>query len=518
MIPSGLLIFANAHAPTVVCSRSYKTRVKSVRRLQSSPAHVHSTKMPCAASSPVLSLPPELLARIILWGKRDIELEALLSGDLEYLQRDDLHQKCAAVCSAFRSVVFSTALLWNAVTIRPTSILEKVEAYCLRSGSAPLDIHVQLTGPWYRYDHIVDSVFKALDIIIRHSARWRSLSISLGREPNGKESVVDLLCSCPAPLLEHLSLSVDDVDLAKLNKPTALHPCILPNNPDMSFARFRGLALYFVRPFLGRLTVLHLDQTKHTPLSFELFKELLTASVNLEHLSLFGLALANANWPRATQGSPPIHLPALKSLRISGRDAAAFPGVLSNIDAPLLHACTFRDMVDDDLACPSLAHTSLPQVKHLVFTNFQPSEVAYRTITRIFPSVEVFHSTSTTIGASRCYRLLCREADSKRWPNLRTMRFGFDPLRVEGDDAPDAPQIMHELHRLRGEIGCPTINFEFLASKEYEEEILEYLEQVVELVNDIEVKMITDVDMAEIWPPGEADTHYQDFDDTLFMT
>lgn len=440
----------------------------------------------------ILQIPPEILSRIFMIGK-----DRHAPGDIA-------HDTCTAISQSFRQVALGTPLLWRTVQIDERSNPAKVAAYCVRSLPALLDVRIMLQGDWHSDPARMHSVYKSLDVIARSSSRWQKFTLRLDSEPADQPSIADMLCQCAAPLLEYLSLWVDCI-----NSPNRIEidtaPSTLTSGTNLRFLRLRGLSIHFFRPRIAQLTILHLDQTRTTPMRYSAFKQLLTASPSLQHLSLYGItAVLSPDWSAALTGTDTIQLDHLESLRISSKEGGVFAGILFHIQAPRLASLVLRDMQDNDLRFEEdgvHAGASFPQVKDLTFCGFELSHAGYCSMFELFPSVESFHCLSTSIGVSNCFEELGRAWDGViRWPKLRALEFGYNPF--------DDPDQMGDLLSTRKEMGLGNISFRFATDVGEEEEVYLWLEQAVG--DPIEATVVSE---EETWPAGFNDDH----DDTLFQ-
>lgn len=472
---------------------------------------------PVAKTVPAESLPVELLARIFLLAKQDQDRESFDYGTPYPSQ--PVAEVLSQVGTHFRRVALGHSLLWTTVVIEHRTRSDRVQAYCSRSTSSPLSIRIDLKKAWCRTTRAVDHVFELLEIVLHHRLRWETLSIHLGMELTAGRSIVSYLCTYPAPNLHSLTLSIDEADelshAAAFASPAV--PTIFTQGTKMiSLLRLRGLAVHAFRPPFAGVTTFHLDGTLPAPISYSAFRTILTEMHQLSHLSLYGNAVED--WPLAhgTLASV-ISLPALNSLRIHSVEGAGFEGIMMTIDAPYLQNVTLKQMFEGDLMSDTRRFNTtvtLPQVTELTFCDFDLSEIGYRAIARMFPSVEIFRLEYTSIGISKAFITLCHKTTSNGedsgvvWPCLRVLHMGFDPT----DDA----WLIEDLLDIRKKMGCPLVRLEFTAPVHVGggEAVKDWLEGT-RGIDAFNVEVAVRGSGEILWPPHPHITHL-DLDDILF--
>lgn len=458
-----------------------------------------------SAVSYICAIPPELLSRIFLLVKHNANPQSAddRRGRLSPLP---IQETCARVSVHFREVALGTAFLWTTIKIGRHSVADRVAAYCDRSSTAPLDVWVDLHGSWASDAKVLSSVFDSLAVVADHRHRWHRLSLDLNRDPITQRSVIDLLCRCPAPMIEYLSLSTHSIDEEELpqpsNSPTA--PTVFMKS-SISFLRLRGVAVHYFLPPLGSLAILHLE-TNTTRVSYSTFKGILTSSSTLKHLSVHGETVDRPQWPLLSAPATLISLPALKSLRICGTEGPVYAGIIFNIDAPLLDSLTLKAMLDGDLVYGHMGNfTSFPQIKVLTFCDFDLSDLGFLSMYKLFPSIETFNSPSTTIEVSRACKSLCAltgPGHAVPWPNLHTLDLGWDDM--------EDPVSISLLNDARGALGRPLSGILFRTGEE--ELIQPWLAEVAESTGNLNCDFSSTVDA---WPCGWR-MQYTDPEDTLF--
>lgn len=201
------------------------------------------------------------------------------------------------------------------------------------------------------------------------------------------------------------------------------------------------------RPSLDVVTTLHLDQTLPLPIQYDTFRQIITASPHLTHLSVYGDILLA--WPGASQA---IELPSLRSLRICGVNGMIYSDLLLGINAARLESLVLKDAQEFDLerfrASPNMF--KFPQLKHLTFCDFEFSSHVYADLFRAFPAITEFTAYHPTTSATPMILFLLAqpidEVDWVPWPDLETLTFMLNL----SDDA-----LIGNVIETRKEAGCP---------------------------------------------------------------
>lgn len=255
--------------------------------------------------------------------------------------------------------------------------------------------------------------------------------------------------------LQQLSIIVDDVEHADatiVNRDVRLPHIFKEGTPTLEFVRLRGLAMHLFRPQLGNVVILHLDQTTFIPVLYSTFRDILTCSPVLAHLSLYGDIISATQWP---PGINPINLPALRSLRICGVAGEMYTGILLGIHAPRLDSLTLKDIQahDLDLLWDLMDVTRYTNLKSLIFCDFEPSISTYTRIFESFQEIITFTSLYSSAGNSILVDLLLEDVHPGQephvpWPKLQILSFPFDPYS-------DDDELIEDIVKVRRRCGCP---------------------------------------------------------------
>ena len=167
-----------------------------------------------AVLSPIRKLPPEILTEIFLhaadgssvvWPKQNGEVEmAFLLG---------------RICSYWRTITHSLPLLWSNICLDIPSALESrppdslkatsvavhelVEICLSRSGEAPLSFSITADGP-------PALIVLILQTFVKHSSRWRDVSINLTRLSSYHQILMPAKNKVPNLYRLHLGTSIKD--------------------------------------------------------------------------------------------------------------------------------------------------------------------------------------------------------------------------------------------------------------------------------------------------------------------
>ena len=356
-------------------------------------------------------------------------------------------------CSCFRQVALATPRLWTACSIHENCPDKLVAEYIARSGKCLLDIRVDLAVHKPQLDDT--RLSPTVEMILPLSFRWRSLSVVYDGE-SMRYPLISKICNQPAEALQHLSITVDDVDHADptiVNRDVRLPHIFKEGTPVLEFVRLRGLAMHLFRPQLGNVVTLHLDQTTFIPLLYSTFRDIVTCSPFLTHLSLYGDIISASQWPA---GINHIHLPALRSLRICGVAGDIYTGILLGIHAPRLDSLTLKDLQahDLDLLWEVMDVTRYTSLKSLIFCDFEPSISTYTRFFESFQEIIAFTSHYSSAGNSILVDLLLEdvppgpEEAHVPWPKLQILSFPFDPYT-------DDDELIEDIVKVRRSCGYP---------------------------------------------------------------
>jgi hypothetical protein len=388
----------------------------------------------------VCSLPVEVLSKIFELGQT-IERDEL--QDVDDSDVDDASGRLAFevsishVSSHFRNVALGTRKLW--IDITRIQSKESIAAYVSRSDGC---------GLWVQLDFSAKALANAnerakLDIILPHVYRFHRLIINTINEEIDNP-VIRLFHETGAPILEHLSISVEEAEEA-----AGANTSVFVGGADqLSFVRLRGIAISLFQPPLSMVTTLHLDQTLPLPIHFSTFLHILTASPFLAHLSVYGDIVGPLAW---SDTMSTIDLPNLRSLRIRGVSGTIYSNLLLNINAACLNSLVLKDAQEFDLenfwASPDMC--KFPQLHHLTFCDFEFSSHVYADVFRAFPAIKRF-TTWCSSATPMILTLLARPTEDLDipWPDLHTLSF---LLNFYDDD------LIKDVVQNREAAGCPLV-------------------------------------------------------------
>lgn len=455
----------------------------------------------------ICSLPSEILAMVFETGKNVVD--DMCPGFNNTLETRTCHEQPFEVlvshtCSHFRQVALSTPRLWTAVCIHENCPDEFIATYIARSGISLVDIRVDLTV--HKLQMNERRLNATLEMILPLSFRWRSLSITYDCE-NARYPLISKLCNQPAQALQHLSITVDDVDHADasiVNRDITFPHIFKEGTPTLGFVRLRGLAMHLFRPQLANVVTLHLDQTTFIPVLYSTFRDIVTCSPVLANLSLYGDIIGAAQWPAAASV---IYLPALRSLRICGVAGEMYAGILLGIHAPGLTSLTLKDLHphDLDLLWDVMDLSRYTSLKSLIFCDFEPSVSTYAHIFKNFQEIIAFTSLHSSAGESILVDLLLKgvfpgQAGSHvPWSKLQILSFPFDAYS-------DDEELIGDIVEVRRGCGYPLSKI--LLGRTLEEMVPGEIR--IEVSDNIQVQFCW---RTEVWP---ANGTQFDHDDDLF--
>jgi hypothetical protein len=453
-------------------------------------------------NTPISSIPNEILSMIFKIGQAIFRSNLQDDDDSEPEEHEPPFEVLVShVSTHWRDVAINTHLLWRFIDISPGRSMAGVASYIARSNGCPLDVRLDLSQSVWNPKGVATEV---LDMIISHLGRWHRFSVQSDRE-GADNPMLARLSDLSAPLLQHLSLCVDDLEHPDSTSDDNLRPQIFSGGaPNLSFVRLRGLGMHFFRPPLVAVTTLHLDQTKTLPIRYTLFRELLTASPFLTNLSIYGDIIGSDSWTSIESSA--IEMPALRSLRICGLSGFVYCGILLGITAPRLESLVLKDVQEHDLDLfwTSSQMSKFPLLHSLTFCDFEFSEYTYRNMFRAFTAITKFTSLYSSVNTPMVLRLLGASTVNPNssvlelpWPNLETLT-----LLLNLDDEP----LVDDVVETRIIAGHPLIKLRLGSSYD-----LSLMHRFPWLRERVQVERFRRLDL---WPDG---LDYPDLDDVLFF-
>ncbi|GLB37679.1 hypothetical protein LshimejAT787_0407300 [Lyophyllum shimeji] len=448
--------------------------------------------------TPPCAIPVELLSRVFELGQI-MELEELADSSAASENIPSVCQPFEVlvthISSHFRNVALATCLLWSRITVTPGARDDgQIESYLERSSECGLGVRMDLRG----VDTPDALTMTKTAVVFHHSHRYRRLVIDAVRE-SVSQPVIRRLCRIVTPILEHLSLSVDEVEASDAGDDKVLQG----GAPVLAFVRLRGVALPLFLPPLENVTTLHLDQTAPLPILYSTFHDMLTTPSFLTNLSIYGDIIAGHTlWPGIAH---PVSLPHLRGLRICGVGGTIYSGLLLGINAPALESLVLKDMKERDLDhfwAASLHRICFPRLRNLSVLDCDVSRDVFADLFRGFPSISAFTTAAYHMTTPTVLLLLAepqQEGSGIPWPKLHTLT-----LLV---NLHDAEHVVVDVARQRKASGYPLKKLRLGTT-----EPLASLPQYAWLKDNVALERFVDFDG---WPRANADFD-ADPDDILF--
>lgn len=375
----------------------------------------HDLRWPRAS---INTMPPEILSNVFKLGRAMCEDE--LEDELDNIDDiDDMPFEILLthVNSHFRKTALNTHSLWSSIHIWPRNSANRVAEYVERSGRHKLDVQIDLLHPGYDA-----KIQQMISLVLPHSFRWRTLYYRSVDEVQGN-SVLSHIADLSAPVLEELSLSIDEMQIsghADAGNPSQ-RPIFRGGAPHLFFVRLRGFVLYSFLPPLSAVRILHLDQTKSLALGYPMFRQILSAIAHLEHLSIYGDMVADSAWPSV------IHFPELTSLRICDVCGRAYASLLLGFDTPALTTLALKGVQEHDLERLWSAGNPpmLSKLERLIFCDCGLLEHDWRQFFRLFTGVtdvSLYASKTTSV----VLQLLAGSNSVLPWPHLKSLSLIMD--------------------------------------------------------------------------------------------
>ena len=394
--------------------------------------------------TPVSALPVEVLALIFVYTQRSIKTvhssrrsspasdvdteESSLCSALSLSANMEI--TISHVCSHWRTVALNYPRLWVNIHLTPHTTPGELSAYVKRSKDCPVNVNL----------HLGDSDIGSLEaeLLITIVQRWRKLVVEFHGQIRS-DMFLAHLHRLEAPSLAHFSVNVNahhHLELMSRSMNDPLPQIFAGGTPALSFLRLGCHAMSFYRPPLTTITTLHLDQTSHLPISYALFRRLVTSSPLLSNLSIYGDMIDADRWPSGST----IELPALRSLRIYGRSGFIYCGLLLSISAPNLESLILKGVLHHDLdeLCDSPQMPKFPALQSLTFCDFECTDSTYRRLFHAFPAITHFTTLHSSRSTPRVVRLIGGKGFNAGlastsevhppWPELHTLTllFNFD--------------------------------------------------------------------------------------------
>ncbi|KAJ7625495.1 hypothetical protein FB45DRAFT_67239 [Roridomyces roridus] len=275
--------------------------------------------------------------------------------------------------------------------------------------------------------------------------------------------------------------------------------------PNLSVLRLRGVSMHFFRPPLTHspITTLYLEQTHYLFIGYSRFRDFLTASPALAHLSIHDTLIDEweEEWPPDSVGSIPV--PNLVSLRISipGTLQHVFSDVLLSISAPKLESLVLKEVpevhLDRFFQYPGVSD-KFPSLRSLTFCDFDyRSEQRVAKMCAALPSVTEFTCIHSPIYPPKILEMMAGRAQASvpgsptgdPWPLLRTLNTTIDVGDLE---------LVRLAVERRKEMGLPLCFLRINPSLFEEEMDEEEDENLTWLQEHITVEPL----VADRWPPG----------------
>ncbi|KAF9481118.1 hypothetical protein BDN70DRAFT_920035 [Pholiota conissans] len=452
---------------------------------------------------PIFKLHPELLS-IIFEMARDMTHKSSLLYEPGEVNTIAFEITVTRICSYFQRIALAAPRLWTSIHLHGASHPKHIIDMLTRSGECWLDIRIDMSMEDLQMN--AEQLDTMVSNFILHSRRWRSLCIAYSCERRDHPMVMKL-CSSPAPGLQQLSISVDDVvgaDGAHINHSVDYPVIFRDGAPNLASIRLRGFAVQLFRPPFRYVVILHLDQTKSVPIQYATLKGMLTLSPHLAHVSIYGDILGPGDWVNQPQR---ISLPALRSLRMYSISGETFSGVLQSIEAPNLESLTMKSLQDHDLR-PLWDQPRQIRFEALKTLNLIEFNFSAPTCRRIFETFEHITAFSAIYASSVAWKPTIVNILTEGtvnwvpyvpWPKLKT-------LHLSSDFCYDDNEGISTLIAVRKAHGYPIHTLVF---KTDPEEMEDTSDLQFEVGAEVEIRFCQDI----IWP--ENSTHI-DLDDVLF--
>lgn len=263
------------------------------------------------------------------------------------------------VSQQWRSLSISSPLLWVAIQVTSQSNLDALREILIRSKECELDIHF-----FSSRKRRSTALREATLILLKHAARWRSLSVSSPRST--LDTVLQLISHIPFPKLQSLQLMQSDIKTAVSHcGPLVLNPMVF------STLKLRGVTLHCLNSSnLAGVTSVDFSATSSCVIDQAILDTLggVTSPMHPPSmLQLTSLAISTEN--PLIPLHPTFHMSTLVSLKLGGF-CGAFPTLIApfvqlfnTLSSPSLHHLEIDNILDSawDAFLQSLQSTIIPK-------------------------------------------------------------------------------------------------------------------------------------------------------------
>ncbi|KAF8176655.1 hypothetical protein K438DRAFT_1979024 [Mycena galopus ATCC 62051] len=279
-------------------------------------------------------IPPECLVTVFRWLM--IAVYYRRPEDWWTARRVLLH-----VCSYWRDLVLTSAVLWSHVYLGPNAPLIRLESAILLSSSLDLSVHIRVIAPCYVP---LDGAAAYFDVLAPHMHRCVYLVVECD-DYDYSRAILQRLASFSAPALRFLAFNVS-YPFTEL----PLFGGSAPSLTESTLAECTVPSLPLLLPYsaLRHLCIVGSDYVRHTDMSH--WSSLFDALPALISLGLCNVHCEHGPYMR-TGGR--IGLPGLTHLSLSGQSGAAFYAFLGDVYMPALHTLLYAttDEYDVDAFC-----------------------------------------------------------------------------------------------------------------------------------------------------------------------
>lgn len=239
--------------------------------------------------SPISVLPTEVLTYIF---------RLAITKEAAFVRGKTTPLLLGGVCNKWRSIAWSTPLLWNKLTLRVSSKSscwrpDLLHYWLLRAGTSPLYISVDA-------EHETESTLSIIkDIVIvlmTRSEYWRSVDFLLPR------SCHDMLKDVPLPIIKRVVLRPPMCTISAFNNP----PPMFTAAPEL-----REVELFRYEVFATFLPWVQLQHFKSQSMTIRNFLQLLQVSSNLEICEIDNIYFSDVPYP-----SSPLSHQSLRRLNV----------------------------------------------------------------------------------------------------------------------------------------------------------------------------------------------------------
>ncbi|KAG6850850.1 hypothetical protein H0H93_007468 [Arthromyces matolae] len=325
------------------------------------------------------------------------------------------------VCSRWRDAALATPLLWKNIDVYSHRSFDAVSWYLQHSNNCHIDVHIDIWQSIRKMNphEATLSVIPTLDLLIQHSARWRSLFVFASYRSTTSAILLHMK-DLFTPLLERVSIVDDELedeqgDSTPSNDSFPLKQRFLSGGaPKLTTLNTNSLDIF---PPLHNVVTLHLRTTESFSsfdINADVIANLITQCPALSSLSIHGSFVGH--WTVED-----ITMPNLRCLWFSGDILPA--KFLTTVKLPGLQSlyldCPAYQVIN--MICGHVPQPTFPSLKYLTLQGFD--YYSSKKFAQVFSTIEALHLAYCNSFHVTFLKQTLLDDDLSCWQNLRVVAF-----------------------------------------------------------------------------------------------